>query len=114
MNNDETMKLQAGREIDDLIATQVMGWLIGDKGAHYIGNAGKNIFYVIAGDFQPSDDISAAWCVIDKLEQDDKIIEITRLSNFGTRKTLCWNVRFRHVGHNNSWNAQAETAPHAI
>lgn len=65
MDRKEIEAMQAGPEMNDLIATDVMGWAIGDRGAHYIGNDGKNLYYVIRGEFEPSEDIAAAWRVIE-------------------------------------------------
>ena len=81
MTKDEIMQMEAGREMDELIATEVMGWAIGDRGAHYVYNDGVNVHFVIAGEFEPSTDISAAWQVMEWM-RDNTIEKYTAPSLF--------------------------------
>jgi O-glycosyl hydrolase len=64
---DEILNMPAGREMDELVATRVMGWDVHPHATHYIRNDGKNVYFVICGEFEPSSDIAAAWQVVEKM-----------------------------------------------
>lgn len=71
MTHDEILNMEAGRELDTLIAEKVMGWARW-KGAT-LGWENPPSFFrtwelTSYGSFQPSTDISAAWDVIEKME----------------------------------------------
>lgn len=108
MNKDEIEKMDAGREMDDLIATEVMEWAIGDRGAHYIGNDGHNVCFIIAGDFQPSTNISAAWDVVKKLIADDDNLDIDLSTTF-----LGWKCEISNSSRN-TFIGRDPSAPLAI
>jgi hypothetical protein len=74
MNRDDILNMEAGREMDDLIATRVMGWKMGNTSVlprmnipvWHDGNWNISHFY----EWRPSTDIAAAWEAVDKLRKD--------------------------------------------
>lgn len=78
MNTD---KMQAGQELDALIAKRVMrwqplenspvGWWITESGQHLTTN-GKSPAWGDSSCFAPSTDIVAAWQVVDRLTDENK------------------------------------------
>ncbi len=136
MTRDEIMKLEAGRELDALIAEKVMGndplisWAIynKDKTAYYdvlerrqdasdqlaksrsLRDHGATVDMLKT--YKPySTDIADAWQVVEYLEKRDILIDIVRISD---RDSLYWLVRLRLIGYNTAYVARAETAPLAI
>lgn len=90
--------------MDVLIATQVMGWAYHPHNTHYVRPDGKNIYFVICGEFEPSSDIAAAWQVVEKVMSDWQWLELFRTASR-------WKVNFTG---NESDYAIAETVPLAI
>ena len=74
MTRDEILKLEAGKELDALVATEVMGWHGGNPS--WITQEGKCTGWLsrfetdsLAEEFNPSTDISAAWQVVEKMKE---------------------------------------------
>ena len=66
MTRDEILSMEAGREMDALIAEKVMGWILHPHKTHwmiYEGDQTKTMRpkYRNYGDFFPSTNIAAAW-----------------------------------------------------
>lgn len=79
MSEDEIMKLEAGRELDALVARQIMGWskwnIISDTGNFpgwftkiELGQLGKG-WYMADDNWSPSTDIAAAWQVVERMRK---------------------------------------------
>ena len=68
MTRDEILNMQAGREMDALIAEKVMGFeVIGDgKVVLFKDNDYAYLVPDLGGQWSPSADISAAWQVVEK------------------------------------------------
>lgn len=58
--------MQAGRELDALVAEKVMGWKLGDNRGAPAWFA-HDEFRCEVWQFKPSEDIAAAWEVVEKL-----------------------------------------------
>lgn len=72
MTNEEIDKLEAGRELDALIAEKVMGWTPHCQNpAHYVEVANStsemSVIQEVVAYWRPSTDIAAAWQVVEKL-----------------------------------------------
>ena len=112
MTKDEILNMEAGREMDALIAEKVMGWDVHPHRTHYINRDAKNEhpYFVICGDFEPSTDIAAAWQVVEKMSSrkdwDEHPVCIVR--NYAFKDM--WTVELRDY----DFDATAETAPLAI
>lgn len=105
MTRDEILKMEAGRELDALVAKDVMGWHKLD------GNWKDNIWEKadghIKGDWHPSEDISAAWEVV------------TKIRSMGWGVDISWFHEFIYCALHKPDSviikqANAETAPLAI
>jgi hypothetical protein len=73
MTRDEILTMEAGREMDALIAREVMGWskiVLGSYG-HWVEEDGSGAYTTKhqVGDWCPSEDIAAAWQVVEKLRE---------------------------------------------
>jgi hypothetical protein len=126
MTHDEIMKLEAGRELDALVAEHVMGWVWRDTW----NNDGtlsatwlrpENVFNYgvrvkagevsyLAGLPRYSTDIAAAWQVVGKLQSppDECFFEITMTPTIPHNGGHCWHTR---IG---GFFAHAPTAPLSI
>ena len=103
MTRDEILNMPAGREMDALIAENVMGYQWGYKHAFStLPTWSKNGIVVTLGDY--STDISAAWEVVEKL-RGKRVMEISI-----TKKSF-WCTVYA-TGRN--INEKADTAPLAI
>ena len=75
-------KMEVGKELDELIATKVMGWHKGDKNYWYDANEYPTLFiedrYSGAIGSHPSTAIYSAWEVVDKLSKEWKHFEMVR------------------------------------
>jgi len=74
MTRDEILKMEAGREMDALIAREVMGWkkiVLGSYG-YWVEEDGSGAYTTKhqVGDWCPSEDIAAAWQVVEKMRQE--------------------------------------------
>jgi hypothetical protein len=70
MTRDEILNMPAGREMDALIAEKVMGWVWAHSPEPYIsGWYKKGSGGDFTQSFEPSTDISAAWEVVDKMDE---------------------------------------------
>lgn len=72
LSRDQILALEAGEELDQLVATRVMGWTRGI--GNWLDAKGHCVAYVhYEGEdpsqgFSPSRDISAAWEVVEKIQ----------------------------------------------
>jgi hypothetical protein len=66
MTRDEILKMEAGPELDALIAEKVMEWTEWPISGDYVTLHGKTGHTIDT--FNPSSDISAAWEVVEKLQ----------------------------------------------
>lgn len=72
MNRDEILNMEAGSELDVLVAEKVMGWQKSNPGyerTFWIDSRGVWMHFIDS--WSPSTDISAAWDVVVKMENDD-------------------------------------------
>lgn len=120
---DEIDNLEAGPELDTLIAERVMGWVVGpEEYVHghnmhvgsfersWVGSKCDGRTWLVGG-FKPSTDIAAAWQVVEKLK-----------GNPGDDlKDWHWNPEIVWLDDNRGWavvfneqEASAPTAPLAI
>lgn len=114
MTRDDVLKMEAGREMDALIAEKVIGWTRKYVSEHdtQVWDSPNESVYLENAIPHYSTDISAAWEVVEKMlefEKDvaghDQVI-ITR-----TDDCLKWYIEFRKP----SWEyAEAEALPLAI
>ena|SRR3990167_916449 len=91
MTNDDIDKLEAGPELDALVATRVMGWKLGEP--HFLhgelmhGGSVEEVWEgpglpradgssPVSWGFKPSINIAAAWEVVEKLNAKFKYIDI--------------------------------------
>lgn len=91
MTRDEIMNMQAGREMDALIAEKVMGYARCSTG--FIDGA-----YWISGEpdfFQPSTYLDDFWKVIVKLEKHPDEILFSMVRKGLDKDKLFWHARFR-------------------
>jgi hypothetical protein len=129
MTRDKVLVMEAGRELDALVAEKVMGAgkkcadNKGTNGCAYWGlcweceeNRREGYFGWHPHDLVPwhySTDIDAAWQVVEKMEQHPDEI-LFSCSRKGWRE-LEWEVRFRKCrGNQHDYIASAPTAPLAI
>jgi hypothetical protein len=113
MTRDKVLIMEAGRELDALVAEKVMGvntdrfiWKRYGK-----PDSIQNEDY--GGPRHYSTDIDAAWQVVEKLEQhpDEILFSCSRKGG----KELVWEMRFRKCrGNQHDYIASAPTAPLAI
>ena len=125
--------MKAGRELDDLMATEVMGWVRHDYTAPILGTDDverwtewtdkTSCFKGICGVWKPSEDIAAAWEVAERLcnwDVDDNMLvlkgqgpDLTEQEPYlDDNGKQWWTADIQGTeGHN---VGKAETAPHAI
>lgn len=115
--------MKPGKELNALVAKEVMGWTTREKYVHGPLMHGGSMMLLYKGDgipregktwsvegFSPSTDITAAWEVVEK---DDGWGHDWRLERImGSSKS--WSCRARRVDDGKEFYAMAETAPHAI
>ncbi len=106
--------MEAGCELDALIAEKVMGWTLrisDDRDDAYSQSwlSGPNILtdsrFVF--EFEPSTDIAHAWLVVDKLIADGCRVDVVRLGPTHPWTCEVWRGPWRVLDH-------AEAAPLAI
>lgn len=111
MTHDEILNMEAGREMDALVAEKVMGWREYDYKFYSSWEIAEGVFRRMS-EFQPSIDIASAWEVVEK-------IRTTIIHGL----PVCPNIVYHHsipAWHcelfNNMWmrQADADTAPLAI
>ena len=74
MNEEQIRQMEAGRELDRLVAQKVMGWVwydgAGTAGPSYwMDTSGEFGEFAHLAEFEPSTDIAAAWEVVEKLHE---------------------------------------------
>ena len=130
MTKDELLAMEAGYELDSLIATEVMGWsrqeetpdgyICEDGGADWISSDGKD-WWCNACDQESgfprfSTDLAIAWKLMEKLYDDGWIAGIGSLAQKprGWRAELCnmWEADFERCP--TDIEANADSAPLAI
>jgi hypothetical protein len=122
---------KAGRELDALIAEQVMGWTITTPidpacdhavGTHRNGKSAKRNFGLAPGadrdDVIPnySRDIASAFLVVEEMERRGHMVLLGRFTAAPPGATaeecaLTWRATFMRGGDGDQW---ANSAPHAI
>ena len=111
MNPNETLH---GPQLDQLVATKVMGWEIASTKASYRKESpdGGRDTIIMAHDFRPSESIAHAWEVVEKMRSDNISLGITwTTGRFSVcqvsmcRSTMCEPIIY---------TANADTAPMAI
>lgn len=102
--------MNAGRELDVLVAEKVMGWR-GSSEKHYVGNSGKCFCCGIIPPYSTS--IAAAWEVVEKMFYLGWDLELQYFKKNDKEYTV--RVLFAEIGNQElSTLAFADTAPHAI
>ena len=132
--------MEAGRELDALVAEKVMGWRkeymfpaervrgedLPDRGALVWRESGQKSYKWLVEDrdcwipeecpedgFHPSTDIAAAWLVVERLAQEWDV-EIYRFQSMAINSAY-WVCKFGElVDYEPTYFAQALSAPHAI
>ena len=126
MNAGQIREMEAGRELDALVAEKVMGWTMGDyePGLYYTTRPGGPVAVISPTwtprmpfhRFLPSTDIAAAWEVVERLYDLRWIIGLGSLAQNprGWRCELCnmWEDDFERAP--SDIEANADTAPLAI
>jgi hypothetical protein len=117
MTKDEILNMQADRELDALVAEKVMGWVaevgLNDR-AYWVNKNDQRRYFVEGWDhWNPSERISHAWQVVEKMKQDNPEWFIDVKWHAFDKK---WSVVITdmHVGYNNVLRAYGRTAPLAI
>ena len=117
MNRDEISKVHAGREMDMLIAVEVMGWRV-DAETAYSPSGSANARQVEMGEpWLPyySTDMSDAWMVMEKMESHPDEILLSLSRHGTTHENLVWGATFRECrGQQKDFYFEANTAPLAI
>jgi hypothetical protein len=113
MSNEEIDKLEAGLELDALVAEKVMRWRVHPRNtAHWMLRNDDDIDYLLkgqVGQWRPSINIAAAWEVVEKLADDD--LWLTLNSDwYGKLFVACFRRKAELVGTSLHWT----TAPVAI
>lgn len=101
MTNDEIDKLEAGSELDKLIAEKVMGWRVVDDRGSYHAYDGETWLGILADYFPFSTDIRAAWEVVERIG-----LSVLKINDG-------WQAR-RYVGAYDICSSNDVTAPMAI
>jgi hypothetical protein len=113
MNREEIMQMEAGRELDALVAKKVMGWKYGQAGVDWSGWVGVNprpSKEANLGHFSPSTNISAAWEVVEKLKENQYSLPQIYLTDSDND----WHVSVRVAGDQGFIDIQSPTTPLAI
>ena len=114
MTRDEILAMEAGPELDALVAEKVMGWQL--TSAYQLGPAWardipwgelvlKNAVAYYAHEWGPSTDIAPAWKVVEKMHKEYGI-DVNGLASGGFVCTI--------YGVDGHWRTYDETAPLAI
>lgn len=111
--------MNAGRELDVLVAENVMGWVRGDR--YWIDPQNPDAFYgteFTINDtdhdippFQPSTDIAAAWLVLDAPIL-GKVLANVEVAIY--KHAAGYTCQFENDESSNWYEADADTAPLAI
>jgi hypothetical protein len=130
MTKEEILKMEPGREMDALVAEKVMGWT---KKWNNFSGANDWMGYGTGTrndrNWKPSEDISAAWEVVERIKTKDAFQYVGDLhivwGGFGENLTpkgphgqmiypnaLCWLVSIET--ETNTYRVTANTAPEAI
>ena len=111
MNAEDIRNMEAGRELDALVAEKVMGWQWydghGTAGPSYWETQGGEFAHF--GEFEPSTDIAAAWEVVEKMAELVGPISVA-WGSFGTEGNMASVMAFM----GNPPGVVAPTAPLAI
>jgi len=100
--------MQPGVELDDIIATKIMGWerdVNHDYGKIYADKQGYMVMTV--DEFKPSTEIEHAWMVVDKLNEMGYSIETRQYAN-GYASVVTWLKNPQHGA------IVGDTVPNAI
>ena len=103
--------MDAGRELDVLVAEKVMGWIERNDGIGWLKDVGGGEFEIASYYFVPSIDIARAFEVVERMRGlgYDMTIETDN------RREKQWWCAFYEVNAEEIlWFADAETAPLAI
>ncbi len=90
MTRDEIMSLEPGRDLNMLVATKVMGWKYNEDYFESMGEIKRGPF---AEKFDPSSDISAAWEVVEKLQESHLYVDIRTCADFYEVWITDWNMQ---------------------
>jgi len=105
MTRGEILRMEAGPELDRLVAEQIMGW---SEGKHFkVGDFGVVKLGEVIDIWSPSSDIAAAWEVVKELYDRELGIEM-----YGEKK-FPWEAEILIPG-GRPVSVQAETLPLAI
>lgn len=118
---DNIDEMPAGRELDDLIATNVMGWHR-NYGPFWLYSDGRQVLdwtvdplppgwenASMSDRFRPSTSIEAAWLVVEKLKESKWSVCVE-----DTTPAPNWWVCFAHNIEDKEFHAEAPTPPLAI
>lgn len=109
LTQEQILALPAGREIDVLVATKVMGWTLHEKG-YYI--CPDRDYHPTIYTWLPSDEIPSAWEVVEKLISSDSEVAIcSLLPNDANPGKADWHVE---VSGWKGFDARANTMPLAV
>jgi len=83
LTHEQIDAMEAGREMDALVAELVMGWFCDRRGVYHSSPSDDSLFGVLWSNdgeecdlFEPSTDIAAAWQVVEKLLSKDYEVHI--------------------------------------
>jgi hypothetical protein len=106
LTRDEILEMEAGEEIDKLVAEKVMGWYVSSYGLVDREHKPGDVFL---GDvcecWSPSFSISAAWEVVNKLKEQSDIVDVWHES---------WEWHCDIGSYGDCQTVKADTAPLAI
>lgn len=118
MTREEIERMEAGRELDALIAEKVMEWEIHPHQTHYINRNDGDTRFIICGEFMPSTDIGAAWQVVEKMAElckhgpyEPEFIEVIC---YGDKTAYCGKIWAHHDGDIPIIDASGNTVPLAV
>ncbi len=124
LTREAVLAMEAGAEMDALVATRVMGWTnpTGFEARWHCNGVELDSLHAVEGGggdyyqpdqaWQPSTDIAAAWEVVEKCEQDGvwwKVCPVLDGNGGITTEKICIMTH-----HGNRFAASAPTAPLAI
>lgn len=120
MTNEEIDKMEAGPEMDALVAEKVMGWKLGKprwvyteelygrvKSQAWEGSTKDGMTQTIES-WRPSTEITAAWLVVEKIGGVFRLEKYPHPDSFQGYPGICWVADF-HIA-----SSLAETAPLTI
>ncbi len=104
--------MEAGRELDALVAEKVMGWVVHHRNtAHYVlPNMKEYKVEALVNEWRPSQNIAAAWQVVEKMHERGEEVYIEYGFSLKAKKKLYYAWFDQRPGP----IAQGETAPLAI